>query len=314
MNMKTIENTNTGQVAALLQHHINARKTPGLYYAFFDTKKILYEFAGGKADLKHNIPVGAQTAFYGYSMTKTFTATAVMQLVEQGKLHLDDPVKKHLPDIVYGSDILIRHLLAHSSGLPNPLPISWIHRAEDHASFDDRAFFEAVFQKNPKVRSKPNDKFAYTNLGYVMLGQLIEQISGKRYTQYVEQHILSPLDIQGQIGFTRQQEWKVATGYQKNLSFGNLLLSFLLDKKRFMGEATEGWKSFVPIYVNGPAYGGLIGISGTFIAFAQDLLKKDGKLLSQENKQTMWQENRLNNGKASGMSLGWYKGNLAGRP
>lgn len=312
--MKTIEKADTDRVSAFLQQQITNRKTPGLYYAFFDTEKILFEFSGGKADLKHKIPVGAQTAFYGYSMTKTFTATAIMQLVEQGKLHLDDPVKKYLPDFVYGNDILIRHLLAHSGGLPNPLPISWIHRMEDHAAFDGRRFFETVFQKNPKVRSRPNDKFAYTNLGYVVLGQLIEQVSGLPYHQFVEQNILKPLAVHERLGFVRQQQWNVAVGYHKAFSFGNFLLGFLLDKKRFMGEKTEGWKGFRPIYVNGPAYGGLIGIPGAFIAFAQDLLKSDGKLLTQESKQTMWQENRLNNGKASGMSLGWYKGHLAGKP
>lgn len=312
--MIAIENTDTTLLITLLEQQISARKTPGLYYAFFDAEQILYEFTGGKADVEKSIPVTAQTAFYGYSMTKTFTATAVMQLVEQGKLHLDDPVKKHLPDFVYGDSILIRHLLAHSAGLPNPLPIGWIHRAEDHAGFDEGGFFQAVFQKNPKARSLPNDKFAYTNLGYIVLGQLIEKASGLPYSRYVEENILKPLSIESHVGFTRQSHWKIATGYHKALSFGNLLLSFLLDKKRFMGESTEGWKNFLPIYVNGPAYGGLIGTPGAFIAFAQDMLKTNGKLLLPESKQTMWQENRLNSGKASGMSLGWFKGALAGQP
>jgi len=312
--MTTMENTDTAQISTFLQQQIAKRKTPGLYYAFFDAEKILYEFAGGKANLKNNIPVGAQTTFYGFSMTKTFTATAVLQLVEQGKLRLDDAVKTYLPDFVYGDDILVRHLLAHSGGLPNPLPISWIHLPEDHAAFDERSFFERVFRKNANVRSRPNDRFAYSNLGYVVLGQLIGQVSGLQYQQYVEQHILKPLALHERVGFVRQQHWNVAVGYQKAFSFGNFLLGFLLDKKRFMGEKTEGWKSFLPIYVNGAAYGGLIGTPGAFIAFAQDLLKNDGKLLSSESKQEMWRENRLNNGKASGMSLGWYKGNLNGRP
>lgn len=310
-----MENTNTVPTAALLHQQIATRKTPGLYYAFFDAEKILFEFADGKADLKNGIPVHAQTAFYGYSVTKTFTATAIMQLAEQGKLRLDDPVKKHLPGFVYGDDILIRHLLAHSGGITNPLPVSWVHRTEDHDTFDEQAFFAQIFQKNAKVRSIPNEKFAYTNLGYVSLGQVIERVSGMSYRQYVEQHILKPLAIQDHLGYVRQQHWAVATGYQKALSFGNLLLSFLLDKKRFMGETTEGWKCFLPFYINGPAYGGLIGTPGAFIAFAQDLLiPGGGVLLSTASREEMWRENRLNNGRLTGMSLGWYKGNLGGRP
>ncbi len=309
-----MENTNTVPTAALLQKQITTRKTPGLYYAFFNAEKILFEFAGGKADLKNGISVNAQTVFYGFSMTKTFTATAVMQLVEQGKLGLNDSVQTHLPNFGYGSNILVRHLLAHSGGLPNPLPISWIHRAEDHAGFDERSFFEDIFQKNPKARFRPNDKFAYTNLGYIVLGQLIEHVSGIPYRQYVEQNILKPLGLSERLGFSRQSHWNIAVGYHKALSFGNFLLGFLLDKKRFMGEKTDGWKSFLPIYLNGPAYGGLIGLPGAFITFAQDLLKPGGKLLSSESRRLMWEENRLNDGKASGMSLGWYKGNLGGKP
>lgn len=314
--MKTIEieQPGTTQVNAFLQQQINAGKTPGLYYAFFNAEEILFEFSDGKSDVEKGIPVDAQTSFYGYSMTKTFTATAAMLLVEQGKLRLDEPVKNHLPDFVYGDGITVRHLLAHSAGLPNPLPINWIHHAEDHASFDERSFFQNIFQKNATARSKPNDKFAYTNLGYVALGWLIEKVSGMPYQQYVREKILQPLAVSSHLGFTRQSHWKVATGYQKAMSFGNFLLGFLLDKKRFMGEKTDGWKSFLPIYVNGAAYGGLIGAPGAFIAFAQDLLKPNGKLLSPESKQVMWQENILNHGKASGMSLGWFKGNLAGQP
>lgn len=311
--MKITENTDNAQADALLQHQIGARKTPGLYYAFFDAGRILHEFSGGEADLKNEIPVDAQTVFYGYSVTKTFTATAVLQLAEQGKLHLDDPVKKYLPSFVYGGEIRIRHLLAHSAGLPNPLPISWIHRAEDDAGFDGNAFFQNVFQKNPKARSKPNDKFAYTNLGYVALGELVEQVSGIPYRRYVEQHILKPLGVSEQIGFVRQSHWKMAIGYQKVLSFGNLLLSFFLDKKRFMGENTKGWRSFLPFYLNGSAYGGLIGAPGAFIAFAQDLLKPNSVLLSPESRKEMFRENLLNGGKTSGMCLAWFCGELNGR-
>lgn len=312
--MKMPINSASAQVNALLQQQLDTRRTPGIYYAFFDADRLLHEFTGGKANVKNGTPVNAQTVFYGYSMTKTFTATAVMQLVERGKLHLDAPVKNHLPDFVYGNSILVRHLLAHSAGLPNPLPIGWIHRAEEHAGFDERGFFKAVLQKHPQTRFAPNEKFAYTNLGYIVLGWLIEQVSGIPYQQYVEQNILLPLGLSKHLGFACQSHWKVATGYQKAFSFGNFLLGFLLDKKQFMGEKTDGWKSFRPIYLNGAAYGGLIGMPSGFISFAQSLLKPDGGLLSQQSKQTMWQENELNNGKGSGMSLGWYKGSLYGQP
>lgn len=95
------------QVANALQHPISSKKTAGLYYAFFDAEKIHYEYSGGKADLNSGLLADAQTAFYGYSVTKTFTSTAVLQLAAQGKLRLEDP-GNHLPAFVYGDAITIR--------------------------------------------------------------------------------------------------------------------------------------------------------------------------------------------------------------
>jgi len=300
-------------ISELLHKQITSRKTPGLYYAFFDAQKIHYEFSDGKMDLKAGIPVDAQTVFHAYSMTKTFTATAVMQLVATGKLNLEDLVTTHLPDFAHGHEIRIWHLLAHSSGLPNPMPIKWIHLVEEQATFDENAFFEGVFRAISKPSRKPNDRFAYSNLGFVVLGQLIEQVTGMSYREYVNQHIIKPLSASDALGFERQSHWKVATGYQKAFSFGNFLLGFLLDKAKFRGEKTEGWVSLRPFYVNGSAYGGLIGRPGAFVAFAQDLLKLDGVVLPPKYRQEMFQENHLNSGKASGMCLGWFCGLLDGR-
>ncbi len=300
------------QLGDLLQQQIANHKTPGLYYAFFNAEKILYEYSGGKADLSSGLLANAKTAFYGFSVTKTFTATAVQQLIAKGKLQLDDLVKTHLPDFIYGDEIRVRHLLAHSSGLPNPMPIQWIHLVEEHATFEEQRFFDDVFQKKPKARQKPNERFVYSNLGYVALGRVIEQVSGISYREYITRYILQPLGISESLGFERLSHWDTATGYHRTFSLGNFLLGFLLDKTKFMGEKTEGWTSFRPCYVNGSAYGGLIGLPGAFMAFAQDLLKPEGVLLPSKFREEMFRENHLNNGKATGMSLGWYCGQLKG--
>lgn len=301
---------NTSPVATLLQKQIDAGKTPGLYHAFFDAEKILFDFSGGMADLNTGLPAGASVAFHGYSVTKLFTATAVMQLIGRGQLQPDAPARQYLPGFAYSPDITVRHLLAHSSGLPNPLPIGWIHTAEEHDSFDEKAFFNAVFQKHTRLRFSPGEKFSYSNLGYIILGQLIENVSGMSYTDYIARHIFEPLGIGGRIGFGPMAN--AATGYHKALSFGNLLLGFLLDKKRFMGESTGGWKPFLPAFVNGAAYGGLVGTPEAFIAFAQALLTPADTLLAPSLRREMWQENRLASGRLSGMSLGWFTGRLRG--
>lgn len=115
---------------------------------------------------------------------------------------------------------------------------------EEHAAFDEHRFLASVFQQNPKARRQPNEHFAYTNLGYLVLGQLIEKCSGMPYQAYVTEHILKPLGVLEQLGFERQSQWNVATGYQKAFSFGNLLRASCLIKRSIWGTRPPVGKVF----------------------------------------------------------------------
>src|ERR1035437_8324060 len=99
-----------------------------------------------------------------YSMTKTFTAVAILQLVEQGKLNLDDVIDRYRPNAAYhGHGITLRHLLNHTSGIPNPLPLRWVHLAADDSSFNEGEALAAVLRENPDLAFEPGSKFAYSN-------------------------------------------------------------------------------------------------------------------------------------------------------
>ncbi|MDX1910737.1 MAG: serine hydrolase domain-containing protein [Saprospiraceae bacterium] len=300
----------TQALRAALERQINERKTPGLYYAAFNTRSILFEHACGQADLANQQPVVPHSAFYAFSMTKLFTATAVMQLDAAGKLRLTDPLKQWMPEIPCHDSVQIRHLLTHTAGIPNPLPIRWIHTVEEHPDFDEKNFFDPLIKGLIHPQKRAGARFAYSNLGYVLLGRVIEKASGMPYEMYVRQFILRVADADNDLGFERMNHWRIARGYHKKLSLSYWLLGWLLDKQRFMAETTDGWRSFKPVYVNGAAYGGLIGRPAGFIKFAQDLLRPDGCLLPQKSREAMFQENRLENGKASGMCLGWFTGKL----
>ena len=105
------------------------------------------------------------TTLMAYSMTKTFTAVAVLQLVEKGKLELDGVTDLYLPDTPYdGRHITIRQLLDHTSGIPNPTPLRWAHLTEESASFDEDAALNQVLRDNPKPAFEPGHKFAYSNI------------------------------------------------------------------------------------------------------------------------------------------------------
>ena len=293
----------------LLIRLVRKNKTPSVHYAIFNKDFIIHRFFLGFADIKNRTKTDEKTAYNLYSITKTFTALAVLQLAERNKCDIDQPVIKYLHDFPYSSDITVRQLMAHTSGIPNPIPLSWIHAEAVHKTFDRDAFFRQVFSGHNKMKSRPNRKFAYSNLGYVFLGQLIEKISGMSYEDYVRKNILEPINITSdELDFIIG----LSSLYQNNNILSNVLLGLLINKTVYMDEPEEKWRPFRRNYVNGASYGGLIGTANAMIRYVQELLKPDCCLLSGVYSQMMLTENYTGSNKPTGMCLSWFKGHLNG--
>jgi len=302
------------EVDTFLIKQIKESKTPSVQYVFFDTETIIHRFQSGFADIRTQRKTTENTSYNAYSITKTFTALVVLQLAEQEKLEIEHSIIKYLPEFPYPSDITIKQLMSHSAGIPNPIPLSWIHLVEEHQSFDTNVFFDKIFTKNKKTKSRPNKKFAYTNLGYVILGQLIEQVSGIGYEEYIRAHILRPLGLdQSDMDFTISNTEFHAKGYLKKFSLLNFILGFMINKSKFMNTISEGkWISFKDNYVNGASYGGLIGTSNSLVKYIQGLLRPNSELISDEFKKMLFKENITNRKKVTGMCLSWFRGTLNG--
>lgn len=304
-----------GNAETILSRQIKNNKTPGLQYCFFDQDTILFSYYSGKADIENQKEVTRFTTFNAYSTTKTFTSLAILQLAEKDSLRLDDRASDILPDFQYPASITIKQLLAHSSGIPNPLPIRWIHTPEEHQTFDRDRFFLQIFTKYNKTKSGPNERFAYSNLGYVILGQIIEHVSGQSYEAYIRENVLTPLSLNpDQLDFTIQSKDQHAKGYQNRFTLMNAMLGLLMDRAAYRENKTGKWASYKNTYVNGTAYGGLIGNAGGFVVYLQELLKTDNRLISEEYKQLLFTENILEDEKKTGMCLSWFKGELIGQP
>lgn len=295
----------------ILINYISNKSTPSVQYCIFNSKSILHQFSRGYADIKKQRHVTDSTMYHAFSVTKTFTALAVLQLAENNMVQIDDSVKRYLPKHPYSKDITIRHLLSHSAGIPNPIPINWIHLAHEHPGFDRNQFFNQLFAKYNETAFKPNQKFAYSNLGYVLLGDLIESVSGLSYEAYISEKIISPLTLkEGELGFVLPEHEQMAKGYQKRFSFFDVLLCLLIEKSKYMNEAEGIWKPFNDYYVNGVSYGGLIGTQNAFVKYSQELLKPDCKLITRNYKKLLFEENYTTNNKPTGMCLSWFKGQL----
>jgi D-alanyl-D-alanine carboxypeptidase len=165
-------------ISRFLHQQVALARTPSVQYRFVGPDSVLFRHEEGVADLASGTTVSPATMYSGFSVTKTFTALAILQLAEQGALHLDDPAADHLPDFPYPREITVRQLLTHSAGIPNPIPLSWVHLREAHPSFSAETFFRPLFARHNRVKAGPNERFGYSNLGYVLLGRVIEQVSG----------------------------------------------------------------------------------------------------------------------------------------
>ena len=127
-----------------LNEIVKKGKSPSVQYILFDQNNILHNHSKGFADVLNKKNVNENTRYKAFSVTKTFTALAIMQLAEKGLFHIDESVRKYLPDFKYSKEITIRQLLSHSAGLPNPNPLSWIHTPRDHENFDRNEFFDKI--------------------------------------------------------------------------------------------------------------------------------------------------------------------------
>jgi CubicO group peptidase (beta-lactamase class C family) len=297
----------------ILLDEIKTNKSPSVQYVLFNKDSVLRRYAFGLADIDLGIKVDSDTTFNVYSITKTFTALAILQLAQRKQLNLDDPIRKYLHEIPYNPEITIKQVLSHSSGIPNPVPLSWIHLVNEEDNFDRDQFFRGIISKYNKTKFSPNEKFAYSNLGYVLLGQIIENVSGIKYNDYIRNNIIKVLGLEDvEMGFEIRNPRNHATGYHKRSSISNLLLGFFLDKSKYMDKPAGNWKPFKPIYVNGSSYGGLIASPNSLIKYIQGLLKADSPLITDEYKKLLFIENRTSDNNPTGMCLSWFKGQLNG--
>jgi CubicO group peptidase (beta-lactamase class C family) len=152
----------------------------------------------------------------------------------------------------------VRQLLSHSSGIANPIPVSWVHLAEEPAvNLDD--FTRRLLTRYHRLRFEPGSRYAYSNLGYLVLGQVIERLSGQRYTDYVQQHILGVLDMhRTSFSYDHLQDQDAATGYVRSWSMMGILGRFLVDRRIF-GTSRKGYTAFHRFLIDGAPYGGLLG-------------------------------------------------------
>jgi N-acyl-D-amino-acid deacylase len=207
------------KVDSVLQEFIREHKLPGASLAITDSRRLVYARGFGYADVGQHKPVTPESLFRIASISKPITAVAILQLVDQQKLSLDDKVfglldyEPHLPENTTlderQNEITIRHLLQHRGG--------WDRDQSFDAMFKSTEFSQALGVEPPAAPNTvirvmlgkpldfdPGERYAYSNYGYCLLGRVIEKITRESYEDYVKQHVLAPVGVTAMsIGETR---------------------------------------------------------------------------------------------------------------
>jgi CubicO group peptidase (beta-lactamase class C family) len=290
--------TSAAKVAVLLKMEMQNRRIPGLQLVVIQHRQIILTRELGVASLEFKVPVSSGTLFSINSIAKVFTGTAAMQLVEQGKLKLDDPVSRYLADLPAAwRPVTVRQLLSHTSGLPDIED----DRTDGLVGGKGEATAWRVVKTLP-LTSRPGEKFNYIATNYLLVQRIIERLTGQPFENYI-----------------RMTQWKRA-GLNKTV-YGNsddvvpqkspTYTYYQLDRdkgERVQIKTLRQVNEYFPMSYRADA-----GVFSTATEMAHWLLAlENGKLLKPESIKTMWTPVRLNNGKYDGFdqpynayALGW---------
>lgn len=280
----------TGAVRAdavdrLVKAEMARQHIPGLSIAVVREGRIVKEAGYGLANVEHHVPATPQTVFQSGSVGKQFTAALVMLLVQDGKLALDAPVAGYLPDAPPAwSGITVRHLLTHTAGLAAEDPSQDLRK-----DFTEDELWRAI-AKVP-LQSQPGEKWAYSNLGYQVLGILCSRVAGRFYGDQLQERVFVPAGMQARIINERDIVPHRAAGYDR--------VDGVLRNQEWVSPS-----------VNTTADGSLY-LTARDLARWSIALEGD-KPLSAAIKQASWTPVRLHGGGEAPYGFGWMVGDNKG--
>lgn len=286
---------------------------PGIQYIVFNKDKVLYEYSGGYAKIDAKEKMTPNSVLNVFSTTKVITGIAILQLAQQGKLSVYDKVAKYFPDLPY-KDITIIQVLSHSSGITNALLGNfYVHWVNEHKNYDRDAELLSVLKENIELNFNPGQEIGYSNMGYAILGKVIENVSELKYEDYVTKYIFNKLKLNSKkINFNSQKQKDSALPYFKSFSLMYNIMVLFLDDSETKNEGE--WISInPPFYFNHPSHGGIVASSGEYAKIFMDLMKNEKSiLLSPESIKQMF-TNQIRYDDTS-MAVSWFMGKMNKKP
>lgn len=201
-------------VEKMVQKYAAENHFPGYSFGIVLDGKLVYTTSSGYTNLQTKTPATPKSMFRIASMSKSFTAMAILKLRDEGKLNLDDKASKYIPELknqgltTDAAPITIRDLLTHSAGFPEDNP--WGDRQLEKTSQE----FLAFIKKGIHFSTATGLSYEYSNVGFTMLGYIIEKVTGKNYGAYIKENIWKPLNMEASWEFSSIDDAKLAHGYR----------------------------------------------------------------------------------------------------
>lgn len=236
------------------------RRPPGIAVAVVRPGGARIAVGVGRADLANGVDASPRMVCPWFSMTKIVSASAAMRLVDRGVLDLDEPLLRHVPQFRHlrpaasARKLTARHLLTHSAGLANPLPLRWVHPA-DAPPVDQEALLDRLLAKHSRLRFEAGARSSYSNLSTLGLGTAMTAIDGAPFAEIVQREVLGPLDMRStHFAYMEEMASRAAVGYHPRWS----PMRFLLPRW-VRGRPSGRWLALERFLLDGQAYGGLVG-------------------------------------------------------
>jgi D-alanyl-D-alanine carboxypeptidase len=233
--MPVLDPQTRARVDALVQSTMAHQHLPGLSLAIARGSDRIYERGYGYRDLARHLPADVGTVYNIASCTKQFTAAAILLLQQDGKLKLDDKLSRYLPEFHRGANITLEELLTHTSGIPDYADLNDLPH---HATA--RKFVDLV--ADAPLDFPPGTQFEYSNTNYVILGMIVEQVSGMSFSAFLSQRIFGPQGMKstttrvvpdtlpdGAIGYTYDKEIIAAPQTPDDLGYGDGTVNTSVD-------------------------------------------------------------------------------------
>lgn len=278
------------KVDRIIQTEFNEKDGSGGVFLISKKGKPIYEKAFGLSNLELNVKLQPNNVFQIGSMTKQFTAVAILLLEQDGKLNTSDYISKYIPDYPNGNKISIHNLLTHTSGIKDFTKTKGL---SEIAQKEMTPKMMVDFFKNEPVDFQPGEKFEYNNSGYVVLGYIIELVSGKTYEDFIQLNIFDKIGMNNSYYATDR---KVI----KNRAYGY--------HQKSCGYVNKSVISFSVPYA-----------SGSLMSTLEDMLKWQNSLnknllLNQKETAKAFTKYKLNNGEEFEYGYGWHLKNINGIP